>query len=133
MRGLRDASTRILSSGPGIKDHLYFSSTTQYSLHQVPERTLPFPFNESKQESVNSLTQFDYIVSARQVVTGTFHFSPQHVNFVNPEYFNPQAVTPSSAQHNYVATLGDRLGVGGGTLDSTLSIQRFDAMVGSQG
>jgi hypothetical protein len=133
MRGLRDATPRILSSGPVIKDRLYFSSAIQYSMHKIPERTLPFPFNESKQESINSLTQFDYIVSAKQVVTGTFHFSPQHVNFVNPEYFNPQAVTPSSAQHNYVATLGDRLGVGGGTLDSTLSIQRFDAAVGSQG
>jgi len=133
MRGLRDFTPRVLSSGPVIKDRLYFSSAIQYSMHKIPERTLPFPFNESKQESINSLTQFDYIVSARQVVTGTFHFSPQHVNFVNPEYFNPQAVTPSYAQHNYVATLGDRLGVGGGTLDSTVSIQRFDAMVGSQG
>jgi len=133
MRGLRDATPRVLSSGPIIKERLYFSSAIQYSLHKLPERTLPFPFNESKQESINTLTQFDYIVSAKQVVTGTFHFSPQHTNFVNPEFFNPQAVTPSYAQHNYVATLGDRLGVGGGTLDSTLSIQRFDAMVGSQG
>jgi hypothetical protein len=133
MRGLRDSTPHVVTSGPVIKNRLYVSEALQYTLHKTPERTLPFPFNESKQESINSLTQFDYIVSPRQVVTGTFHFSPQHINFVNPEFFNPQPVTPSYAQHNYVATLGDRLGVGGGTLDSTVSIQRFDAMVGAHG
>ena len=133
MRGIRDSTPRSVWGGPLIPHRLYYITALQYSLVKKPERTLPFPFNESKQESVNSLTQLDYILSPRQLITGSFHFSPQHVNFVNPEYFNPQPVTPNYAQHNYVATVGDHFAIGGGMLDSTFSIQSFDAMVGSQG
>ena len=133
MRGLRDATPRGLLSGPLMKGKLYFMSANQYSIHKVPDQTLPFPFNESKQEFVNSLTQLDYIVSPKQILTATLHVSPQHTNFVNPQFFSPQEVTPSYRQHNYVAMIADRLAIGGGTLDSTVSLQRFDATVGSQG
>jgi hypothetical protein len=133
MRGILDSTPRGLLSGPLIKDRLYFLNATQYGMVKHQERTLPFPFNTSKQEAVNSLTQVDYIVSASQILTGSFHFSPQHTNFINPEYFNPESVTPNSALHRYVATIGDHLGVGRGTLNSTVSIQRYDAAIGAQG
>ncbi|PWU07823.1 MAG: hypothetical protein C5B51_09195 [Terriglobia bacterium] len=133
MRGIRDSTPRVLSSGPLIAQRLFFISALQYGIVKKPERTLGFPFNESKQESINSFTQLDYVVSGQQMLTGSLHFSPQHTNFVNPEYFNPQPVTPNYAQHNYVATVSDRLGVGQGTLTSTISVQRFDAGVGAQG
>jgi Carboxypeptidase regulatory-like domain/TonB dependent receptor len=133
MRGILDDTPRGLLSGPLIKDRLYFLNATQYALVKHQERTLPFPFNTSKQEAVNSLTQLDYIVSPSQILTGSFHFSPQHTNFINPEYFNPESVTPNDALHRYVGTVGDRLSVGRGTLSSTVSIQRYDATIGAQG
>lgn len=133
MRGIQDDTPRGLLSGPLIKDRLYFLSALQYAMVKRQERTLPFPFNQAKQEGVNSLTQFDYIVSANQVLTASFHLSPQHTNFINPEFFNPEPVTPNAALHRYVATIGDHLGVGRGTLNSTVSIQRFDATIGAQG
>lgn len=133
MRGILDSTPRALLSGPVIKDRLYFLNATQYAMVKRQERTLGFPFNTSKQEAVNSLTQFDYIVSASQILNGSFHFSPQHTNFINPEYFNPEAVTPNDALHRYVATIGDRLSAGRGTLSSTVSIQRYDAAIGAQG
>ena len=133
MRGIRDSSPRGVLGGPLMKNRLFLMTTLQYDLMKKPERTLPFPFNESKQESINSFTQLDYIVSPAQIVTATVHVSPQHTNFVRPDFFNPQPTTPSYAQHNYVATLGDHLVIRGGMLDSTISIQRFDATVGSQG
>lgn len=133
MRGILDDTPRGLLSGPLIKDRLYVLNATQYAMVKHQERTLPFPFNTSKQEAVNSLTQFDYIASASQILTGSFHFSPQHTNFINPEYFNPETVTPNDALHRYVATIGDRFGVGRGTLNSTVSVQRYDAVIGAQG
>ncbi len=133
MRGILDDTPRGLLSGPLIKDRLFFLSATQYSMVKRQERTLAFPFNTSKQEGVNSLSQLDYVVSPTQILTASLHFSPQHTNFINPEYFNPEPVTPSSALHSYVATIGDRLSAGRGTLSSTVSIQRFDAAIGSQG
>lgn len=133
MVGIRDISPRAVFSGPIIAGKLYFAQTIQYDLKKTPERTLPYPFNESKQESANSFTQVDYILSSKQVITATVHIAPQHTNFVDPNFFNPQPVTPNFAQHNYAGTLIDHYAIGNGMLDSTLSFQRFDGRVGSQG
>jgi hypothetical protein len=133
MRGIRNETPRGVLGGPLIRDRLFVISSLLYYLDKAPNRTLPFPFNESKQERVNSFTQVDYIVSQRQIVNATFHFSPEHTNFVNPEYFNPEPVTPSYAQRNYVATAADHFGLAGGTLDSSLSYQRAHTFIGAQG
>ncbi len=82
---------------------------------------------------MNLLTQFDYIVSQRQLINFVFHFSPEHTNFVNPDFFSPEPVTPSYAQRTYQATLADHFGLWGGTLDSSLSYQRFHTFIGAQG
>ena len=133
MRGIRNETPRFVVGGPVLRDRLYFITSLQYFMQKDPSRTLPFPHNESKQESVNSFSQLDWIASAKQIVTATFHLSPQHTNFVNPDYFNPQPVTPSYGQHHYVGTLADHLGFAGGILDSSLSFQRYEVTVGAQG
>jgi hypothetical protein len=133
MDGLRNSTPRALFSGPLMRSRLYVIAEVQYYLDKQPNKTLPYPYNESKQESVNSFTQFDYVVSPGHLIVASFHLTPQHINFVNPEYFNPQPVTPTYAQHDYESTLADHLAVGAGTLASVVSFQRFDAFVGSQG
>src|SRR3989442_14194252 len=60
LRGLREASPRVTFNGPLIANKFYFSEGLEYDLQKQPDRTLPFPFNESKQQSVNSFTQLDY-------------------------------------------------------------------------
>ena len=131
--GLQDASPRFVVGGPIIEGKFYFAQTVLYDLQKLPNRTLPFPDNTSKQERVNSFTQFDYILSAKQYITATLHLTPQHINFVNPDFFNPEAVTPSYRQQDYMGTITDHLALGHGMLDSAVSIQRFDASVGAQG
>jgi hypothetical protein len=133
MRGIQNETPRFVLGGPLIKNRLYFNSAFVYVIDKVPSRTLGFPFNESKKESINSFTQLDYILSPNQILTGTAHISPQHTNFVNPDYFNPQPVTPSYAQQSYVGTLTHHFGIFNGTLDSSISVQRFNAYVGAQG
>ena len=133
IHGIRNETPRFVVGGPVRRDRLYFISALQYFMQKDPSRTLPFPNNESKQESVNSFTQADWIASDKQIVSATFHFSPQHTNFVNPDYFHPEPVTPSYAQHNYVGTLADHLAFAGGILDSSGSVQRYDVTVGAQG
>jgi hypothetical protein len=133
MRGIRNETPRASIGGPLIKDRLYFITSLLYFLDKSPNRTLPFPFNESKRERINSFTQIDYIASQRQVITFSYHFAPEHINFVNPEFFNPQKVTPSYAQRNYIVTLAHHYGIFDGTLDTSLSIQRFHTFIGSQG
>jgi len=133
LAGLQDASPRLVLGGPLIEGRLYFAQTVLYDVQKTPNRTLPFPDNTSKQERVNSFTQFDYILSSKQYLTATLHLTPQRINFVNPDFFNPEPVTPSYRQQNYMGTVTDHLALGQGTLDSAISIQRFDASVGAQG
>ena len=91
MRGIRNETPRFTTGGPLIKDKFYFAHAMQYFMEKAPNRTLPFPFNESKTEWINSFSQFDWNISQRQLLTATFHFAPQKINFVNPEYFNPRS------------------------------------------
>ena len=131
--GIRNETPRGVIGGPLIANRLYMNTALQYLLDKRSNRTLPFPFNESKQERVNSFTQFDYIASQRQIINFTYHYSPEHINFVNPDFFTPQPASPSYAQRAYVATLAHHFGIFGGTLDSSLSMQRFHTFIGAQG
>ena len=133
MEGIRNETPRGVIGGPLIHNRLYFITALQYFLDKAPSRTLPYPRSVSKQERVNSFTQLDFIATQRQLINFTYHFSPEHTNYVNPDYFNPQPTTPSYAQRNYVATLADHLGILGGTLDSSASMQRFHTFIGAQG
>ncbi|HKQ06781.1 MAG TPA: TonB-dependent receptor [Blastocatellia bacterium] len=133
LRGVREASPRLVFNGPLIKDKLYFSEGVEYDLVKRPVRTLPFPFNETKNESVNSFTQLDYILSPVHTLTGTFHVAPRHMSFVGLEFFNPREVTPTLSAHDYTGTLIDRLAIGGNLLESTLAVKRFSGGVWGQG
>jgi hypothetical protein len=133
LHGLQDASPRLVVGGPLLEGKLYFAQTVLYDVQKTPNRTLPFPDNTSKQVRVNSFTQFDYILSSKQYLTATLHLAPQNINFVNPDFFNPEPVTPSYRQQSYMGTVTDHLSLGQGVLDSSISFQRFDALVGAQG
>jgi hypothetical protein len=133
MVGIRNETPRLALGGPIIPNRFFINSAIVYVLDKVVSRTLGFPHNESKQESINWFTDLAYILSPSQVVTATLHVSPRHVNFVNPDFFNPPPVTPTYAQHDYVGTLADHYGLWNGLLDSSVSFQRFNAYVGSQG
>jgi hypothetical protein len=133
LHGFRNEQPRASLGGPLVRNRLYFMTSLLYFLNKAPSRTLGFPFNESKQERINSFTQVDFIVSQRQIVNATLHYTNEHTNFVNPDFFNPQPATPTYAQRNWIGTVGDHLGLWGGTVDSSVSFQRFHAFVGSQG
>lgn len=133
LRGLRDATPRLIFNGPLIANRLYISEGIEYDLNKRNVRTLSFPVNETKSESVNSFTQLDYIMSPAHTLTGTFHLAPQHINFVNLEFFNPQQVTPSFSARDYTGTVIDRLTLGANLLESTLAIKRFSSHVWGQG
>lgn len=133
MVGISNETPHAVLGGPVIKDRLYIITALQYYLDKTPNRTLGFPHNISKHERENSFTQIDYILSTRQIVNASFHYTPEHTNYVNPDYFNPQPVTPSYAQDAYEGTLADHLGLWGGTLDTSLAYQRFHTFIGAQG
>src|SRR5712691_50826 len=133
MRGLRDATPRLNFEGPLIAGKLSLSEGFEYEVRRTAVYTLPFPFNQKKQEGINSFTQLDWIVSDKNLVTATAHLAPRRLGFVNMDYFNPQEVSPDASTHNYTSTVSDRLTLAGGVLENIFSITRFDAAVWGRG
>jgi len=133
LQGLREASPRLTFNGPLIPNRLYISEGVEYEITKRPVRQLPFPFNESKRESINSFSQFDVILSPLHTLTGTFHLAPRSQSFVNLDFFNPQEVTPTFRAHDYTGTIIDRLTIGSNLLEGTVAIKRYDGRVWGQG
>jgi hypothetical protein len=132
LQGLRSFTPHMTVSGPILRQRLYFSEALQYQIDKTPVRTLPFPFNETTSTSVNSFTQFDYILNPAHTLTGTVHVAPQSTKFANLDFFNPQPVTPNFDLQAGGAALIDRLTLGRGVLQSTLAWQDFHALVAPQ-
>ncbi len=133
MRGIRDATPRLNAEGPIVHNKLYFSEGLEYEVRKVPVYALPFPYNQKKNEGVNSFAQLDWIKSPKQLVTLTAHVAPQRLDYAGLDYFNPEPTTPDASTRNYTATIGDKWNLWGGLLDSTLSATRFGANVWGQG
>jgi hypothetical protein len=133
LSGLRNASPRVNFGGPILANRLYLAEGFEYRVDKKPVRTLYFPYNESKTESINSFSQLDYIISSKHFLTGTVQVAPQNTDFANLSYFSPQPVSPSFRASEKLFTLTDHLVFGATLVNSTLSTQRFRATVGAQG
>jgi hypothetical protein len=133
MRGIRDATPRLNAEGPIVRNKLFFSEGLEYEVRKVQVHTLPFPFDQKKNEGVNSFAQLDWVKSEKQLVTATVHVAPQQLEYAGLDYFNPEPTTPDASTRNYTATIGDKWSLWGGLLDNTVSATRFGANVWGQG
>lgn len=129
LRGLRTATPRLNFDGPLIPGKLFLSEGFEYEVRKTPVYTLPFPYNEKKQEGWNSFSQLDWVASARHLLTATFHAAPQKLNALNLDWMNPLGTVPDGRTRNYTGTLTDRLSLFGGVLENRFSITDFDAAV----
>jgi hypothetical protein len=132
LNGLRDATPRLNAEGPLIAGKLYFSEGLEYEVRKTEIYTLPFS-DQKKKEGVNSFGQLDWVISGRNLLTGTVHIAPQKLDNVNLDYFNRISTTPDASTQNYTETVADRYTLGGGLLDNTLSYTRFNADVWPHG
>lgn len=133
LRGVRDATPRLNAEGPIVRNKLFFSEGLEYEVRKVQIHTLPFPFDQTKNQGVNSFAQMDWVKSDKQLITATVHAAPQRIGYAGLDYYNPEPVTPDANTHNYTATLGDKWSWWGGLLDSTVSATRFGANVWGEG
>ncbi len=133
LRGLRTATPRLNFEGPLIKNRLFISEGAEYETKKTTVFTLPFPFNQKKQQGFNTFTQLDWVVSARQLITATVHLAPQRFDALNLDYFNPQSTSPDARTHNYTGTVADRLTLAGGLLETRFSTTQFYGDVWGRG
>ncbi|MBK9708452.1 MAG: TonB-dependent receptor [Acidobacteria bacterium] len=133
LRGLRDATPRIVFNGPLIKDKLFISEGSEYIIRKRQVQTLEYPNKETKSESINSFTQLDYIASPTHSVTGTFHYAPRKDQWDNLDFFNPRPVTPNWKGIDFTGTLIDRLTFGENLLETTIAVKNYAIEVWGQG
>jgi hypothetical protein len=133
LRGLKTATPRLNFEGPLISGKLFLSEGFEYSVQKTAVYTLSFPYNQKRQQGLNSFSQLDWIASSRHLVTATLHLAPQRLGSVNMDFFNPQQTTPDASTHNYTGTVFDKLTLAGGLLENRFSITRFDAAVWARG
>jgi len=133
LRGLRDATPRVVFNGPLIKDRLYISQGSEYVLNKRPVQTLEYPNKETKSESINSFTQLDYLISGAHTLTGTFHLAPRKDSFVGLDFFDRRPVTPNFKGKDYTGTVIDRLTLGQNLLESTVAVKNYRVNVYGQG
>jgi hypothetical protein len=133
LRGLRSATPRLIFNGPLIKNKLYLSEGTEYTIKKFPVQTLEYPNKETKTEYINSFTQLDYLISDLHQLTGTFHFAPRKDQYVNLDWFNRRPVTPNWKGRDFTGTLIDRYTFGASLLESGFSAKSFTIDVWGQG
>ena len=130
--GIADASPRLNLSGPIIDNHLYYLVGLEYLMNKTEVRTLPFPENVIRSDAVNSFTQLDGLLDARNSITATFHFAPHSVQYANLNYFDPQPVTANADYREETGTISEHFGIGGGVLTSIFAGTRFATNVNPQ-
>lgn len=103
-------------------------------MNKTPVFALPFPRNEEKRESWNSLVQFDYIASARHSIATSLHGVPPENELRGSGFIHAaasRAVAPRG--HECRGSVSDRYSLAGGLLESSLSLGEVVRPTGPQG
>ena len=128
--GLESITPRITGAGPLIKGKLYFFQSFDYRFVRTRVPSLPNLRNDQVLETFDSYTQFDWNINANNRFTVSASVSPQNLQFVNMNTFNPESVSPNYRQRGYFVAAQERaIFPNGGFLESGFSVKRFDAHI----
>jgi hypothetical protein len=131
--GLGAATPRMTFTGPIVKDRIAVTQSFEYRFVRTPVNSLPPLARDTKLESFDSYTQFDFILTPKQTATASFAFYPQKLDFLGLNSFTPQPSTPDFHQRGYQIYLQHHFVIGQrGLLNSQFSYKRFNADVTAQ-
>ena len=131
--GVRDDSPHVNFNGPIFADRLFISQSLGYTISKKPVRGLTFPNNETISEAQSYFTQIDGSLNAKHSETFTFGYFPERQSYINLDFFRPRPVTPNYKQKDFVTTFRDNYALGGGLLQTSFSLKRFEAHIWGQG
>jgi len=127
--GLESITPRLTVAGPLDPGKLFIFQSFDYRFVRVPVESLPPQARDQQFETFDSSTQFDWIESQNNRVSGLVVLSPQNLEFVNLNTFNPEPTTADFRQRGYQVTLNDNAILGGSVLQSHFSAKRYDVHV----
>src|SRR6202047_2666936 len=131
--GLGAATPRMTFTGPIVKDRIAVTQSFEYRYVRTPVNSLPPLQRDTKLESFDSYTQFDFNITPKQTATASLALYPQKLDFLGLNAFTPQPSTPDFHQRGFQVYLQHRYIVGDkGLLISQFSYKRFDADITAQ-
>ena len=131
--GIGGATPRMTLTGPIVKGRVAVTQSFEYRYVRTPVNSLPPQARDTKLESYDSYTQFDFVLSSRQTATISFALYPQKLDFLGLNTFTPQPATPDFHQRGNQIYVQHRLLIGdAGLLSSQFSYKKFDADVTAQ-
>ena len=133
IRGIGGATPRMTFTGPIVKDRVAVTQSFEYRYVRTPVNSLPPLSRDTKLESFDSYTQFDFILSTKQTATVSIAIYPQKLDFLGLNTFTPQPATPDFHQRGYQWYGEHRYLIGNaGLLTSQFSYKKFDADITAQ-
>jgi outer membrane receptor protein involved in Fe transport len=131
--GIGALTPRTTFTGPLAKGRVAVTQSFEYRMAYTPVNSLPPLQRDTKIESFDSYTQFDFILTPKQTATASFALYPQKLDFLGLNTFTPQPSTPDFHQRGFQVYLQHRYIVGDkGLLISQFSYKRFDADITAQ-
>jgi outer membrane receptor for ferrienterochelin and colicin len=131
--GIGAATPRMTFTSPLVKERVAVTQSVEYRFVRTPVNSLPALQRDTKLESFDSYTQFDFVLTPQQTATASFALYPQKLDFLGLNTFTPQPSTPDFHQRGYQIYLQHRYILGGkGLLTSQFSYKRFDADITAQ-
>lgn len=132
--GVEDDEPRLYLTGPLISNKLNFSEAFEYDVVNQPVRGLAWPNNEIRTQGFNSFSNFQYIRSDRQVLTGNLDFFPKRTQFADIDSLIPQTASSNYGQHGFTTGVTDRYLFSSGAILTTLfQYMDFDSNAYGQG
>ena len=133
IRGIGSSTPRLTFTGPLLRDKIAITQSFEYRFVETPVNSLPAFQRDTKLESFDSYTQFDFTISSRHTANASISFYPQRLDYLGLNTFNTQESTPDFHQRGYQINMQDSYLVGkSGLLTSQFSYKRFDADITAQ-
>jgi outer membrane receptor for ferrienterochelin and colicin len=99
--GIGAATPRLTCTGPIWKDHIAFTQSLEYRFVRTPVNSLPAFHRDTTLASVNSFTQFDFNITAKQTANVSVAVYPQRLEYLGLNTFTPQPSTSDYHQRGY--------------------------------
>jgi hypothetical protein len=132
--GIADVKPKLYLTGPLWQNKLNFSEVFTWGVIKQPVRGLAWPRNETKTQGFTSFTNFQYILSNRQLLTVSVDVFPLRREFADINSLVPQPASSNYGQRGYTVAVTDRyLTPSGGILTTLLKYTRFSSYAHGQG
>jgi len=126
--GIGATTPRMTFTSPLVKGRVAVTQSFEYRFVRTPVNSLPPLERDTKLESFDSYTQFDFIITPKQTATASFSLYPQKLDFLGLNTFMPQPSTSDFHQRGYQIYVQHRYVIANaGLLASQFSYKRFDA------